>query len=168
MAFISTISCIFVVCVVLCFLRASCDSFCYSWPFLGCSWGAFGPLLGAVGPLLGALGRSWAALGLSWLLLGRSWALFGRSWALLGRSWDALGRSWGALGALLGRSWDALGVLLAALHFQASGSRGRIRRIQAPEAQNARDCSHRLFPRGGRKHFGSDAAPLTATRANKI
>ena len=56
-----------------------------------------------------------------------------------------LGRSWGGLGMLLA----ALVALLAALQFQASGSSGRIRRIQAPEAQNARDWCQRAFPRGG-------------------
>ena len=36
-------------------------------------------------------------------------------------------------------------------------SRGRIRRIQVPEAENARDCSHRAFKGGGhaRSIFGT-------------
>ena len=80
------------------------------------------------------------------------------SWAALGRSWPLLGRSWAALGALL-----AARLAGCQTYCLASWLPGG--RIQAPEAQNARDCSHRACVRGGGKDFGSGAAPLTAARS---
>ena len=131
-------------------------------------------LFGALGPLLASLGRSWGALGRSWAALWCSWAALGFCWALLRCSWALLVCSWGALGVPLGCSWGALaeapwlpGSRAARPQGSQKRSRGRIRRIQAPEAENVHAHAHKqLFLRGGGrgKDFGSQAAPLTLAR----
>ena len=143
---------------------------------LGLSWLASGWSRGVPAHSWVSLGRSWVLLGRSWAVLGRSWPLLGRSWPLLGCSWPLLGRCWtlsAALGALLGRSWplgwqDGRPAGVESLRnpgFQASGSPGRIRRIQAQGSPGRRVLTRPVFQGGGGvEDFGSEAAPLPAAR----
>ena len=131
----------FTLCSVWALLHSFGSFLAAVWALLGC-FGPLGLLLDALGLLLGALGPLLASLGCSWAALGRSWAALGRSWRTLVRSWDALGHSWGTPGA----------PLAAPSRVGRKRSCGRIRRIQASQAQNVACVRVWLF--GGRGEGG--------------
>ena len=79
------------------------------------------------------------------MVLVGSWRLLGHALPGLKGSWVAPRGSWGSVGSVLGGLGGAACSLARWLPgFMAPGGR-----IQAPEAQTARDCSHRAFPGGG-------------------